>query len=136
MPLSYNHTPLIIHAPYIFPRAHHFEQVGGQIDIFPTVMGLLNINYINNTMGIDLLKEKRPCMYFCADNKIGCLDQDYYYIFRDNGIESLYKYRNSDVKNYISENGSKADNLKNYALSMMQTAQFLISNHKTGTELR
>ncbi len=134
MPLSYHHTPLIIYAPYLLTSAEHFSSLGGQIDIFPTVMGLLNIEYINNTMGVDLLREQRPCIYFCADSKIGCLDQEYFYVFRDNGIESLYKYRDSDVANYFDKNKSKADSLKTYAFSMMQTAQWLISNNKTGKQ--
>ena len=134
MPLSYHHTPLIIHAPFILIQSEHFQQAGGQIDIFPTVMGLLNFDYVNNTLGVDLLKETRPCIYFCADNKIGCLDQEYFYVFRENGIESLYKYRNMDVNNYIGENRLKADSLKTYAFSMMQTAQWLILNHATSKE--
>jgi len=59
MPLSFHHTPLIIHAPGLKLKPRTFNCLGGQIDIFPTVMGLMNLPYTNNTMGIDLLKENK-----------------------------------------------------------------------------
>jgi phosphoglycerol transferase MdoB-like AlkP superfamily enzyme len=133
MPLSYHHTPLIIYAPYIITQPRQFDCLGGQIDVFPTVMGILNFPYINNTFGIDLLREKRPYMYFSADDKIGCLDRDFFYVFRTNGIETLYKYRDSDTKNYIMQYKSAADSMKAYAFSMLQSAQWITENNKTGT---
>lgn len=54
LPLSYFHAPLIIFAPQILPQARRFDEFAGQIDIFPTLMGMLNVGYVNNTLGIDL----------------------------------------------------------------------------------
>jgi phosphoglycerol transferase MdoB-like AlkP superfamily enzyme len=132
MPLTFNHTPLIIYSPsYTSPKV--FKQLGGQIDIFPTVMGLLNVSYVNNTMGVNLLRESRPYIYFSNDEKIGCLDQEYFYIYRtENGTESLYKYRNNETENYLNILRQKADSMKNYSFSMMQASQWLIQNGKTG----
>ena len=33
--------------------------MGSQIDVFPTLMGILNQDFINNTLGIDLMNEDR-----------------------------------------------------------------------------
>lgn len=132
MPLSFNHTPLIIYSP-LFKNPAASEKIGGQIDIFPTVMGLLNISYVNNTFGIDLLKESRPYIYFSNDEKIACIDHDYFYIYRvENGEESLFKYSSNENINLIKPLKSKADSMKNYAVSMMQTAQWIIQNNKAG----
>jgi phosphoglycerol transferase MdoB-like AlkP superfamily enzyme len=123
MPLSYHATPLIIYTPsssYIRDTLHN---LGGQIDVAPTVLGLLNIPYENNTMGIDLFVNKRPFMYFCADDKIGCLDNEYYLIIRPGNIETLYKYENLQTTNYIDQFRSKVDSMKNYTFSMMQATQ-------------
>ncbi len=58
--LNYHHTPLIIYAPKLIPQKQLVSKIGGQIDFFPSIMGLIKQPYINNTLGIDLLKEERP----------------------------------------------------------------------------
>ncbi len=131
MPLSYNHIPFIIYAPEIIKEPKSINNFGGQIDVFPTVMGLLGINYINNSAGIDLIKENRPYMYFSADDKIGCVSDSLFYIYRTNGSKSLYKYKNQDTKNYLSDYKNIAKEMKDYSFSNLQASQWMISNKKT-----
>jgi phosphoglycerol transferase MdoB-like AlkP superfamily enzyme len=133
MPLSYLHTPLIIYAPKIL-KPKYFESFGGQIDIFPTVMGILNLSFINNTLGIDLVKEERPYIYFSADDRIGCLSKEFFYVYRTNGIESLYRYKTNETKNYLTEYSFTVDSMRTYAFSMLQASQWLIKNGKTGVK--
>ncbi len=59
IPLDYHHTPLVFYAPGILKDARSFDCIGGQIDVFPTIMGILNQPYINNTLGIDLTFRKQ-----------------------------------------------------------------------------
>ena len=134
MPLSFHQASLIIYAPGLQLENKSYDCFGGQIDIFPTVMGLMNLPYVNNTMGIDLLKEKRPYIYFTADDKIGCIDKDYYFIHSNNGNESLYRYANMEMKNYIGEYKTKADSMRIYAFSMLQTTQWMLENGKIGVK--
>ena len=61
IPQSYNHIPLMIYGKGIQPEIR--AQFGGQIDVAPTLLGLLNIGYIQNNFGINLLKEQRPCIF-------------------------------------------------------------------------
>jgi phosphoglycerol transferase MdoB-like AlkP superfamily enzyme len=131
MPLTYHHTPLIIYSK-LFAENKVFTDIGGQIDVFPTVMGLLNINYSNNTMGIDLVNEKRKYIYFSSDDLVGCLDNNYFYLYRQTGSESLYMYRKNDPCNYINDFRSIADSMKSYTFSMLQTTQWMIINKKAG----
>lgn len=130
MPLSYNHIPLIIYAPKLIKEAKSIKNPGGQTDVFPTVMGILGYPYTNSTAGIDLLREKRPYMYFSADDKIGCINDEFFYIYRTSGSESLYKFRNQDTRDYIKENKMLADSMKTYSFSMLQSSQSVISMKK------
>ena len=57
------------------------DNVGGQVDLMPTLLGILNIGYTHNGFGIDMLKEKRPYMFFTADNLIGVRDTSRLYIY-------------------------------------------------------
>ncbi len=131
MPLSYNHIPLIIYAPEKIKEAKSINGFGGQIDVYPTIMGLLGYRYVNNTPGVDLLKEKRPYMYFSADDKIGCVNDSLFYIYRINGKESIYNYRNKETKDYIIDYKHIATEMRNYAFANFQASQWMISNKKT-----
>ncbi|MCX8011353.1 MAG: hypothetical protein N3A61_09385, partial [Ignavibacteria bacterium] len=132
-PLSYNHTPFIIFSPK-YLQTKSFKKFGGQIDVFPTLMSILNISYINNTMGIDLITETRPFIYFSADDKIGCINDEFFFIYETNGSEALYKYKQNDITNYRNQYKNLVDEMKKYTFSMLQTTQWLIKNKKTGKE--
>ncbi|MBU0489630.1 MAG: sulfatase-like hydrolase/transferase [Bacteroidetes bacterium] len=123
MPLSFHHTPLIIFSPGVRDVCDTLHNLGGQIDLAPTVLGLLNVPYENKTLGVDLLKFKRPFMYFCEDDKIGCLDNEYYLIIRTDNIETLYQYEHLQPDDYFDLFPEKVDSMKQYAYSMMQAAQ-------------
>ncbi|MDA0986668.1 MAG: sulfatase-like hydrolase/transferase [Bacteroidetes bacterium] len=130
IPLSYHHIPLIIYSPNnISPSKNN--NFGSQMDIFPTIMGLLKINYVNNTLGTDLINDKKPFAYFSADDKIGCIDENYYYINNLSVGESLFEYKLNGTENIIYQNKQVADKMKNYANSFIQSAQFLVNNKKT-----
>ena len=125
--LNYFHTPLIFYAPKIIGAPGVCKEIGSQIDIFPTIMGLIKLPYVNNTMGIDLLKEKRKYAILNDDDKIGIIDTSYFCIMKlDDHKLSLYKYRNQDKTNYFEQEKSKALDMENYAKSMMQTYQDMI----------
>jgi phosphoglycerol transferase MdoB-like AlkP superfamily enzyme len=131
MPLTYNHIPLIVYAPKLIKESKSIDEFGGQIDVYPTIMGLLGYSYVNNTAGIDLLNEKRPYMYFSADDKIGCVNDSLFYIYRTNGKESLFKYKKEETKDYIADYKHIAIEMRNYAFANFQASQWMISNKKT-----
>jgi phosphoglycerol transferase MdoB-like AlkP superfamily enzyme len=132
MPLSYNHVPLIIYSPALEDAPKRFEQFGGQIDLFPTIMGLLNRPYTNNTLGIDLLKERRPYIFFSSDDAIGCIDSCFFYSYNvKTEIEGLYKYREKSLFNHASTERERVGNMREYATSMLQTSNYMFKNKKT-----
>ncbi|MEI8202889.1 MAG: LTA synthase family protein [Bacteroidota bacterium] len=131
MPLSYHHSPFIIYAPVLFPDPTSIPSQGSQMDVFPTVMGLLKQTYINNTFGIDLLNQKRKYVMISADDKIGCLDDKYLYVYYMNNGEYLYNYKGVDIVNHIDLYRSKADSMKHFVFSTINSAWWLIQTQKT-----
>ena len=132
IPLNYFHTPLIIYAPEIFMANEVHEKIGSQIDVYPTVMGLIKQKYVNNTLGIDLLKEERKFTIINDDDKVGILDTDYLCIMKNNGAKlELYKYKEQDKSNYFNQEKEKALEMADYAKSNMQVHQIMISEGKT-----
>ncbi len=127
MSLDYNHSPLLFYAPNLIDKPKTFNKMAGQIDVYPTIAGLLNVPYKNNTLGIDLLKENRPYIYCGADDKYGVLDQNWLLIGRQNGNYSLHKYQNKDTKNYASEFPEVVQKMKLYTESQLQSYQYVLN---------
>ena len=94
------------------------------------MLGLLNISYLQNNFGVNLLEEERPCMFFSADNMLGVKDTKHFYIY---DTESKQEF------NYNIHNGTLSpatanttfDLLKTYAFSMLQTTEYLIRKQLT-----
>ncbi len=128
--LDYHHTPLIFYAPEIFSVQRTYSCIGGQIDVYPTLMGLLRFPYINNTLGIDLRREKRPYIFINDDDRIGVLDENFLLIIRDDETMSLFKYRDLDKMNYVDDYPEKREEMERYAKSNMQVFQYMLLNNK------
>lgn len=128
VPLSYFHSPMIFYSPALI-KPEKNENIGLQIDLFPTLMGYMRLPYINNTFGIDLMREKRQFAYFTSDDKFGCINNEYYLIMRDGGADALYKFRNNELTNYLQQKKDFADSMKVYTYSMIQTTNWL-TEHK------
>jgi phosphoglycerol transferase MdoB-like AlkP superfamily enzyme len=131
MALSYNHIPLFIYAPRILP-AQVNTNFGGQIDIPETILGLLHIPHINNSFGVDILRNKRDNIFFQADTKVGAIDSNYFYIFRPNTLEDgLYEYRKNGTVDCKKEHPVQYQALKQKALLMPKLSQWMLMNKKT-----
>lgn len=129
--LSYQHIPIIFYAPTILGTPKTIDNFMGQIDIFPTLMGILHTGYTNNTLGVDVLHQKRECMYFSADDKIGCINENWLYVYRFGGGESLYQYKTGNQTDFAKTQKKDFDFLRNYALSQIQTAEYMYTLNKT-----
>lgn len=131
LPENYFHIPLIIYSPKLI-KPKVYKKMGLQQDIFPTVMNFVNVEYTNNTMGINLIDEEREFAYFSTLGKYGVRNEDYYYINRLEGKESLFKYTDKDNNkiNLIDSLPKLANKMKIYAESNLQTAQYLTKTNK------
>lgn len=128
MPLSYHHIPCLFYMPSQL-RPDTVSSLGGQIDVFPTIMSVLKIPFTNTSMGIDLMHEKRPWMYFTADSKIGVINDTFYYFhLLEDQKEFLYRYENLSPTNLLSTCKTKVDSMKKYGYQMIRTANYIIKH--------
>jgi phosphoglycerol transferase MdoB-like AlkP superfamily enzyme len=127
LPLSGHRIPFFIYSPTLV-QPERRNQLASQMDVGPTILSLLNIEYTNTTLGINLFEQKHDAVFFCADDRIGCIDETCYWLQRNDGRESLYQYQKLDFTELINTHKPKADSLKNHAYNMLQTAQYLYSN--------
>ncbi len=131
MPIDRSHIPLIIYSKLFEDTPRRFDNFCGQIDIFPTLLGVLNMPYTNRSLGIDLQKEQRPYIYFASDNRLGCINKDYFYI-RDIAAKAdlLHDLHDAEYKNIMEREDSIGQVMKSYGVSMMVTADYLIKNRQ------
>ena len=119
MAYFYNRIPCYIYSEAFKDKAKKYDVIGGQIDLFPTIMGMLQLDYVNNTLGVDLLEQQRKYIYFVSDEHLGCADKDYFYCYNINSKqEFLYKIGNTE--NIIDQNREKASDMRDYAVNMMK----------------
>jgi phosphoglycerol transferase MdoB-like AlkP superfamily enzyme len=124
LPESYNHIPLIIFGKGITPGVYnHFA---GQVDIAPTLLGLLDLDYTQNNFGIDLLREVRPCAFYTADTQIAARTDDRLFIYVPES-DQTFRYR-IGASGALSEApaDSAFDSLRTYSFSMLQSAERLV----------
>ncbi len=134
--LDYHHTPFIIYSPKYIPVGKEFNQVGLQVDVAPTVLGFIHANYINSTLGIDLLKRSRKYAVFSTDEKIGCLNDSLFSIIQPDGTQKMFLYKNRSMEDVSQKYKPIADDMKKYACSYIQASQWLIQNHFTSSGIK
>ena len=126
MSLKYNHVPLLFYAPgKITP--HFDDRLAMQIDIAPTLLGILGIEAPESMLGVDLMRYTRPYAYFSADDKIGCVDGELFYLYRANAQKaSLYRYKDRSTDDLIDKLPERAEAMRRYALGMTQKSQEML----------
>lgn len=124
---DYNRIPLIIHSPLLTDTPKRLSGIGCQIDVYPTIMGLIGTRYSNTTLGIDLLKETRPYAFFSADSHLGVSDGTYLFI-RDvkEGQEWIHRLDDLEATNLLSAEPERAKAMRDYGVAMMLVSKLQI----------
>lgn len=132
LPISYNHIPLIICGPDIAPAED--AAWAGQVDVAPTLLGLLRVPYVQNNFGIDLLREQRPCIFYSADNTLAARNGEYLYVFNPDA-EREFCYRLDPLQPKATPQpvpmGEAHRSLRKYLFSMLQTTEYMVEKGMT-----
>ena len=132
--LADEHIPLLFYGPSLLNPQLHSEPVS-QIDVLPTIAGMLQQPYTNSTLGRDLLdtskKENAAFIIYHAPGWIGVVSDDYFYrknirFAKDelvpvkNGLPPLTTAQQDSAKKHLSELTS----------AMYETARWMLVNNK------
>ena len=128
LPESYNHIPFFIHGQGIGAEVR--DGFCGQVDVAPTLLGLLGVGYVQNNLGVDLLREQRPCMYYTADDLVAARDSARLYVYNpETKVEHCY--RTDSTYTPARPDDPAFARLKGYAFSMLQSAEYLVRQDMT-----
>jgi phosphoglycerol transferase MdoB-like AlkP superfamily enzyme len=131
--LADEHIPLLFYAPGLLsPQLR--EEVVSQIDVLPTIAGLLPQPYTNTTLGRDLLDENKKTnaafIIYHAPGWIGVVTDDYFY--RRNiriSKEELVPVKNNLPALTREQEAALKKKLSELTLAMYETARWMLVNN-------
>lgn len=130
--LTDEHVPLLFYSPELLQPQKHSEVVS-QIDILPTIAGMLHQSYVNTTLGRDLLDPAKKNNYAFITNTaggIGMVTDDFYFTSNINfPDEKLSPMRNGIVLTPQQED-SVRKKLSQFTNAFFETAKYMIMNNK------
>ena len=128
MGLDGNRIPIFFLSPDLEPQV--ISSPVSQIDIWPTVLGLLGIPYTNNSLGIDFLNCRRRYAFFVSNEHLGVSDGVYFFC---HSIQSQREclYRIGDGTNIIDDEPQIAAQMREYGLNMERVNLLSITNKWT-----
>ena len=128
MVYPYNRIPVFITGAGIKPRT--LTTPASQIDIWPTVLSLLGIDYLNNCLGVDVLNEDRRYAFFVSDDHLGVSDGEYFWCYAiQTQRECLYRVGSGE--NLLSREPEKAAEMRAFGMNMQRVNLLAIDKQWT-----
>lgn len=132
--LSDEHVPMLFYAPQLISPQKRNEVVS-QIDILPTLAGMLHMSYTNTTLGRDVLhsKNKMDAAFIIHhdEGNIGVVTDDYYFV-KNLRIkkEELMPMRSNILSLTPAQKDSVKNSLSQLTSAMYETAKWMLVNNK------
>ena len=134
--IQLNHTPCFIHAPkYTKPQV--VDTYAKLIDVFPTATSLAKIDYVNYTLGRDLLDSTttNTAAFIYTQNKgegaVGLIKDGFYYEKTNNSKKAnLYSLETNKAKDIKFDKPAVAKQLDSLLSAYYHTTKFLYFNNK------
>ncbi len=132
--LSDEHVPMLFYAPQLITPQKRNEVVS-QIDILPTLAGMLHMPYTNTTLGRDVLhsKDKMNAAFIIHhdEGNIGVVTDDYYFV-KNLRIkkEDLMPVKPGEVPLTPAQKDSVINRLSQFTSAMYETAKWMLVNNK------
>ena len=125
---------MLFYAPQLITPQKRTEVVS-QIDILPTLAGMLHMSYTNTTLGRDVLHSKNEMnaafIIHHDEGNIGVITNDYYYV-KNLRIkkEELMPVRSNESSLTVSQTDSVKSHLSQLTSAMYETAKWMLVNNK------
>ncbi|MEI9809395.1 MAG: sulfatase-like hydrolase/transferase [Bacteroidota bacterium] len=131
--LTDEHVPLLFYAPYLLAPQKRTEVVS-QIDVLPTIAGMVQQPYVNTTLGRDLLDPMKKNNFAFITNtagKIGMVTDDFYFTKNLNfPDEQLVPVKYSGISYSKAQRDSVQQKLSEFTSAFFETARYMLMNNK------
>jgi hypothetical protein len=118
--MALHHIPLLFYSPDTsIVKASLDNALSSQLDVFPSILGCLQLAYQNSSLGINLFEAHRSKLSFTLDADVIGIDSLYYYV-EGKMSKGLFKI-NPNLKNCQTANDSiRLKGLQNYSNAVLQ----------------
>jgi len=124
IPVEKYHIPLFIYAPALIePRK--VDKLAGQIDLAPTILGLLDFSYQSKFFGRDVLQPGQGRVLLGDCGEIGLFSGDRLIVLLPEKVSRLYRVDAGGNQTEIAEDKKFLFD----AVSFYQSASYLVKNH-------
>ena len=128
LPVNRYHIPCFIYAPHLIsPKLE--ERLASQIDIAPTLLGLMNLNYTSRFLGFDLYKTpvSRDRVFISTYQNMGFIKDDKLVVLAPQKKVAMYQ------PNFLTGSANSIplnDSVVNEAIAWYQGASYLYKSKK------
>lgn len=116
------HIPLVIYAPKII-KPQVISKMSSQIDIAPTILGLLNISYNSRFFGNDIFSKTYKNAFISTFQKLGYIEKKKLVVLSPGKIEKTYKILKDEKLEEIESNKAITNRAINYYQSAYEIYQ-------------
>jgi phosphoglycerol transferase MdoB-like AlkP superfamily enzyme len=131
--LTDEHVPLLFYAPDLLTPQRRKEVVS-QIDILPTVAGMLHQPYVNTTLGRDLLDPSKKHHFAFITNTsdaIGMVTDDFYFTRNINSNEEQLNPLDTRASAFSQQHkDSVRRKLSSFTTAFYETSKYMLMNNK------
>ena len=131
--LTDEHVPLLFYAPYLLHPQKRTEVVS-QIDVLPTIAGMIQEPYVNTTLGRDVLNPLKKNNFAFITNgagTIGMVTDEYYFIKNLNyPDEELVPVTFDPLPHSEKKEDSIKQQLSTVTTAFFETARWMLMNNK------
>jgi phosphoglycerol transferase MdoB-like AlkP superfamily enzyme len=132
--LTNEHVPLLFYAPFLLEPQNR-KETASQIDVLPTIAGMLDQSYVNTTLGRDLLyPAKQNDFAFVIhhdEGEIGIVTDSYYFTRNINFTdERLYPVNGNTLSYSKWQQDSIKSKMSRITTSFYETAKWMLMNNK------
>jgi len=123
----------LFYAPYLL-KPQKRPEVVSQIDILPTIAGMVQQPYVNTTLGRDLLDTTKKNNFAFITNtagKIGMVTDDFYFAANLNfPDEQMVALKNNNSKYSRAQRDSIRQRLSIFTTAFFETAKYMLMNNR------
>jgi phosphoglycerol transferase MdoB-like AlkP superfamily enzyme len=131
--LTDEHVPLLFYAPDLLVPQKRTEVVS-QIDVLPTIAGMLHQSYVNTALGRDLLDPGKKNNFAFITNTadgIGMVTDEFYFTRNINSGEELLSPLQPSLSAYTKQQkDSIRKRLSTFTIAYYETAKYLLMNNQ------
>ncbi|MCH7478279.1 MAG: LTA synthase family protein [SAR324 cluster bacterium] len=132
--LTQHQVPLLIYAPGLIEEGREIETIASELDLMPTLAGLVGKPYRNTTLGRDLFEsrdgEERYAFIlvpYVNPPPIGLVGKEFYYVIDTDRRGKLYRYLSQEPTREVqAEFPARAAEMEGLTRGLYETARYLL----------